>query len=240
VKARICPNEGNSSRYQGLGITLGLIMAVLLALGGCSQDSGPPAKPSAQRTRIETFTFFDLGRDAVLDAAARERLRRELGDEAVARRGLVNLEFVSPGWLKAHLPALDDLNRRLNRDFRERVEHDVLTLRYNYPGRSSPAFINVQLVFDLAMRRPLYFRILTNTAGAEILQVLKEKYGPPGGAGGVLIWERDRDRLLVVPRTDRLGRSEYLIGIYFVENIEALLVGKQGGPATGGEATSAF
>jgi hypothetical protein len=136
------------------------------------------------------------------------------------------------------------LNRRLNRNFRERVEHDVLTLRYNYPTRTSPAFENVRLVFHRGTRRPLYFDILANEAGAGILDVLENKYGPPlrqsDDGSEVLLWEKHGDRLVVLPRTNRLGAPEYLIGIYFVENIEALLKDIQGGPPAKGGGASAF
>jgi hypothetical protein len=217
---------------------------VLLALGlmaiGCGRDPQTDSRPAGDDAEGETFTFFGLGRQSVLDEAARDRLKKELGAAAVARRGLVDLEFQSPGWLARHLPDLDALNRRLNNDFRERVEYDVLTLRYNYPTRNSSAFEKVRLVFDQKTRHPIYFEILANAAGAEILRVLEDKYGQPSGRVGerekVLLWETQGDLLVVLPSINRLGQQEYLIGIYFVSRIESLLkyrkddrAGKTGG-----------
>jgi hypothetical protein len=155
----------------------------------------------------------------------------------------VDLEFQRPGWLARFLPDLDALNRRLNSDFRERVEYDVLTLRYNYPSRTSPAFEKVRLVFDGKTRHPLYFEILANAAGAEILKVIEDKYGTPvdrSEAGEkVLLWVKSGDWMVVLPRINRLGRPEYLIGIYFVRRIESLLEVRAGGTAGKGGAGGA-
>jgi len=214
-----------------------------MLVSSCGKDPAPPVPATGAEAGIETFTFFGMGRQSVLDKATRDRLQRELGAEAVSRRGLVNLEFVSPGWLGRHIPVLDEMNRRLNADFRERVEHDVLTLRYNYPARNSPAFEKVSLVFHLATRRPLFFEILANEAGAGILDVLAQKYGPPrtgsDAEGEVLLWDRHEDWLVVLPRPNRLGQPEYLIGIYFVPNIKTLLPGNQDG-VTGKGGAKAF
>lgn len=223
-------------------LCFGLLLVALSLATGCGQDQKTASRPSEGEAGVETFTFFGLGRQSVLDQAARDRLKRELGAEAVARRGLVDLEFQSPGWLARHLPDLDRLNRRLNNDFRERVEYDVLTLRYNYPTRNSPAFEKVRLVFDGKTRHPLFFEILANAAGAEILRVLEDKYGPPAdrGEGGekVLLWEKQGDLLVVLPRINRLGQPEYLIGIYFVDGIESLGADRPAGP--GGGVADAF
>lgn len=226
------------------------ISLVLLALGlvvvGCGQNPEKTSRPADGEAGLETFTFFGLGRQSVLDEAARNRLKKELGAEAVARRGLVDLEFQRPGWLARFLPDLHRLNRRLNNDFRERVEYDVLTLRYNYPTRNSPAFDKVRLVFDQKTRHPLFFEILANAAGAEILRVLEDKYGQPldrsEGAEKVLLWESHGDWLVVLPRINRLGQPEYLIGIYFVSRIEALQADRAEGPGdkTGGGGVDAF
>ena len=228
-------------------IAIGLaLLALGLVVVGCGQDPETASRPAGGEDGGETFTFFGLGRQSVLDEAARDRLKKELGAEAVARRGLVDLEFQSPGWLAHYLPDLDRLNRRLNNDFRERVEYDVLTLRYNYPTRNSPAFEKVRLVFDQKTRQPLYFEILANAAGAEILQVLEDKYGPPVDRGEegekVLLWEKNGDLLVVLPRINRLGRPEYLIGIYFVSRIESLLKDRADGRGgkTGGGVADAF
>jgi hypothetical protein len=227
-------------------LCIGLLVAVLGLTAGCGQDSGAPPRTANGEAGVETFTFFGLGRQSVLDEAARDRLKKELGAEAVARRGLVDLEFQGPRWLARYLPDLDRLNRRLNNDFRERVEYDVLTLRYNYPTRNSPAFEKLRLVFDGKTRHPLYFEILANAAGAGILQVLEDKYGPPVDRGEkgekVLLWEKNGDRLVVLLRINRLGRPEYLIGIYFVSRIESLLKNRTDGRGgkTGGGVADAF
>ena len=231
------------NRMLRIGLCL---LGLSLAVAGCGQDPETASRSSDGEARLETFTFFGLGRQSALDEAARDRLGKELGAAAVARRGIVDLGFQRPGWLARYLPDLDRLNRRLNNDFRERVEYDVLTLRYNYPTRSSPAFEKVRLVFDGKTRHPLYFEILANAAGAEILQVLEDKYGPPADRGRegekVLLWEKHGDRLVVLPRTNRLGRPEYLIGIYFVGRIESLLKDRteDRGGKTGGGVADAF
>jgi hypothetical protein len=202
-----------------------LVVAGMLIISGCGQEPSPSRPPATGGP--DSFTFFDLGRASVLDDVVRQRLARELGDAAVERRGILDLASDGRRILAEHLPVLDALNRRLNRDYRERVEHDLFKLMYRYPGRTSPAFETVRLVFDLVSGLPLHFEITANQAGAEILAVLKEKYGPPGEisdpTGPLLLWEKHGDRLLVLPRRSRLGQPEYHIRIYFLDNIEAML-----------------
>lgn len=209
-------------------LALGVLVGCLWLLTGCGQEPDPSTAPAAAGDRqLESFTFFDLGRRSTLDEGVRERLDGELGAAAVERRGIVDLAPDGRGLLALHAPALDRLNRRLNDDFRERVEHDVDILMYHYPERTAPAFESVRLVFDGRTGRPLHFQITAGESGDAILAVLEDKYGPPrriaDESGPLLLWERNDDRLLVLPRTNRLGRPEYLIRIYFVGNIEELL-----------------
>ena len=221
-----------------------LLIGCLLLIGGCGKDPGPSRPPAVNGT--ESFTFFDLGRNSVLDDDTRQRLSRELGDVAVERRGILNLAPDGLRLVADHLPLIDRLNRRLNKDFRERVEHDLLTLMYRYPGRTSPAFESVRLIFDLSALRPLHFQITANQVGAEILKVLNEKYGSPqriaDRSGDLLIWERQGDRLLVLPRRNRLGQPEYHIRIYFMGNIETLIGREKNDTGSGAakDARSAF
>ena len=200
-------------------------IAGLIILTGCGKEGAQSSPPAAGR--IESFTFFNLGRNTVIDDTIRGRLEGELGAVAVERRGILDLASDGRRFLAEHLPDLDRLNRLLNKDYRERVEHDVLKLMYRYPGRTSPAFETARLVFDFDSGHPLHFEITANQAGAEILEVLKDKYGPPqqieDTTGPVLHWEKQDDRLVVLPRRNRLGQPEYLIRIYFVANIEAVL-----------------
>ena len=202
-----------------------LLVAGLLIISGCGQDPSPSRTPATGG--VESFTFFDLGRTTVVDDAVRERLGRELGAVAVERRGILDLASDGRRMLAEHLPVLDQLNRRLNKDYRERVEHDVFKLMYRYPGQTSPAFETVRLVFDSVSGHPLHFEITANQAGAAILDVLKDKYGPyreiNDVSGPILQWEKQGDRLIVLPRLSRLGQPEYHIRIYFVANIEAML-----------------
>jgi len=210
-------------------LALGVLIGCFWLLTGCGQEPGSSGSspPAAGDRQVESFTFFDLGRHSILGGAVRERLESELGAAAVERRGIVELAPDGRGLLARHTPALDRLNRRLNNDFRERVEHDVDILMYRYPERTAPAFESVRLVFDGRTGRPLHFQTTANEAGGDILAVLEDKYGAPrrieDEKGPILLWERDDDRLLVLPRTSRLGRPEYLIRIYFANNIERLL-----------------
>ncbi len=203
-----------------------ILIAGLIILTGCGKEGAQSSPPAAGRA--ESFTFFNLGRNTVIDDTIRGRLEGELGAVAVERRGILDLASDGRRLLAEHLPVLDRLNRRLNKDYRERVEHDVLKLVYRYPGRTSPAFETVRLVFDTGSGHPLHFEITANQAGAEIIEVLKGKYGPAQQiedvTGPILHWEKQGDRLVVLPRRNRLGQPEYLIRIYFVANIETVLV----------------
>ena len=206
-------------------LAIALVWAVL-ALLGCGSDE--PVQ--TVETRTESFTFLDMGVNTVLTETLREPLGRRLGSVAEEGRGLLDLTFSDDGFMARHLPVLAGLNRDLNPDSGERREHDIVRLTYRYPGKQTPAFNRVQLVFYGSTRRPLVFRIHANQAGSEILAALTEKYGPPEtiDAGTdpdthYRLWRRSGDVLSVVSSLDRFGDPEYQIAFYFTENLKDLV-----------------
>ncbi len=206
-----------------------VLLAVVLQLAiGCSADrepdSGRPAPAGS-----DSFTFFDLGAHSRYSEAIRRRLRDQLGNEAIAHRSIIDLETNAPGFLAAHLPELDALNRRLNDPPGERVDHEVVKLMYRYARQKNVPFDYVELVFSAYSQAPLFFHIRFKADEAGTVDTLRRRHGEPrtvdwaGGAGQSLVWQREADILVVSRVPDRLGEIGHRISFYFMANIEKML-----------------
>ena len=214
-------------RFLQVPVVLAAVLVwAALALVGCGNDE--PIQAVADRP--ESFTFLDMGVNTVLTDALKEQLSQRLGAAAVERRGLLDLTFSNENFMASHLPVLAALSLDLNPVSGERREHDIVRLAYRYPGKQTPAFKRVQLVFFGSTRRPLVFRIHANQAGASILAALTEKYGPPQPVDAqgdpdtrFRLWRRNGDALAVVSSPDRFGSPEYRIAFYFTENLKDLV-----------------
>jgi hypothetical protein len=210
-----------------------LALAVLLQLAiGCSADREPDSgSPAAAGS--ETFTFFELGGHSRYSEAIRRRLRDQLGNEAIAQRSIVDLETNAPGFLSAHLPEIDALNRRLNDPPGERVDHEVVKLMYRYARQRNVPFDYVELVFSGFSQAPLFFHIRFKADEAGTVDALRRRHGEPrvidweAGAGQSLVWQQEDDVLVVSRVPDRLGEIGHRITFYFTANIKEMLQAEQ-------------
>jgi hypothetical protein len=216
-----------------------IALAVLIGLAGqffsgCGENPETPAG-GGKAPPIETFTFFDLGRNSQFSPKIRASLAEWLGNDAIETRGILNLETNYRGFLQAHLPEVDRLNRRLNYLPVERVEHDLVKLMYRYPHKKNAPFDYIELVFAEPSRKPIFFHIRFKADDAGTVEALKTKYGPPEVVdweqenGQSLVWRKDSDVLMASRVPDQFGVPDHHIVIYFTDNLKEMLDAEQRG-----------
>jgi hypothetical protein len=212
--------------------TLCLIALILLVTCACGENADKPEGDSAGQ-ETETFTFFDLGRHSRFSERIREELSEKLGNDAIEHRSIIDLEMNYKGFLKAHLPEMDALNRELNDPPGERVDHDVIKLMYRYARKKNAPFDYIELMFDGHSRMPLVFRIRFEKDEAGTVEALRSKYGPPqvitwGAEGGrSLVWRKKGDYLIVSLVPDQFRIPEHHISMVFTENLKGLIASEQ-------------
>ena len=213
------------SNHIMYALVLGLI---ILMFSACS-DKKEPAKDQSAEGSSDTFTFFELGKSSRFSEGVRKNLSRQLGNDAIEKRGLFNLEINYYGFLQEHFPALHALNAQFNPSSGERIEHNILKLMYRYARKKNLPFDFVELIFSNYSRLPLVFKINFKKDEANVIQTLKSKYGEPrlidwkNKNGQSMVWEKDGDILFVSLVPDQFGKPEYQIRIFFVDNIQTLL-----------------
>jgi len=213
-----------TKRLRGMnGATPAVLAVMLLSILACSDPPPPPAPPAPGGP--ESFTFLDIGRNAFFSDALRKELSQKLGNDALERRGIIDLECNYTGFLAAHLPDLEAINRRLNHPPGERVEHDQIKLMYRYARQKNAPFDYVELVFDGPNGPPLVFRIRFKEDEAGLVDALRAKHGPPQIVpweienGQSLIWRKEQDVLLVSLVPNVYGGNDHHVFIYFTENL---------------------
>jgi len=203
-------------------MAFGLLMAwfSFLACGDGAQAPAPAA-PSGP----ESFTFFDVGRNSRFSDSLRRELTSKLGNDALERRSIIDLESNYRGFLAAHLPELEALNLRLNHPPGERVDHEVVKLMYRYARQKNAPFNYVELVFDPHSGAALIFRIRFKADETGLVDSLRAKHGPPQTIawdrenGHSLIWRKEGDVLMVSLVPDAFGGIDHHVTIYFKENL---------------------
>jgi hypothetical protein len=216
-----CAPSNNLLPANGFSaIPLAILLLFVLA---CGEGGERPERPAPAGP--ESFTFFDIGRNSLFSEQLRKDLSQKLGNDAVERRSILDLEGPHKGFLAAHLPDLEVLNRRLNHPPGERVDHDVTKLMYRYARKKNTPFDYVELIFDGQFRTPLLFRIRFKADETDLLETLRAKHGPPqridGGAENeqALVWRKQQDVLLVALVADSFGGVGHYVSIYFTENL---------------------
>jgi hypothetical protein len=200
----------------------------LLMLSGCG-DKKEPATDQKTPGPSESFTFFELGKNSRFSDSVRKNLNRQLGNDAIAKRSILDLEINYSGFLQEHFPTLYALNIQLNPPTRARVDHNILKLMYRYARKKNLPFDYVELIFSNYSQRPLLFKIDFKEDEAGIIQTLKAKYGEPtlidwkNKTGQSMYWQKNNDFFIISLVPDQFGNPEYQIRIFFVENIRALL-----------------
>jgi hypothetical protein len=212
-------------RFSSLVCIAAILIPASLPLG-CSRDEpSPQNKPSG----TQGFTFFDLGANSQYSDSIRRDLRQKLGSDAISQKNTMDLSIHYQGFLEEHFPALAELNQRLNWPPRQRVEHDTTKLTYRYARKQNTPFTYVELFFSDDTRKPLFFRITAGPEGAPIADTILKKYGPPQEfewgqkEGRTLFWKEGRDVFVVSSFRNSRNDLEYLLCIYFVDNLEEML-----------------
>lgn len=205
------------------GVTPAVLAVILFSLLACSDPPPPPDRPAP--TGPESFTFLDVGRNSRFSDALRKELAQKLGNDAIEQRGIIDLECNFNGFLAAHLPDLEALNRRLNHPPGERVEHDQIKLMYRYARQKNAPFDTVEMIFDARDGTPLVFRIRFKEDEAGLVDALRAKHGPPQIVpweienGQSLIWRKEQDILVVSLVPNVYGGSDHHVFIYFTQNL---------------------
>jgi len=225
----------------------GLFSLALLALltVACGENPDTPA-PRSGPAVSGSFTFFEISKDTSINASQRKGLEKILGDEAVERRGIVNLEMNYKTFLQDHFPDLDRINRQLNSEIGLRVKHRIMRIMYRYAKQKGLPYDLVEIIFSEKTKKPLLIRLQFKTGAAEALKALEEKYGPPRNLewgrenASSRVWEKEGDYLFysVVPK--RGNKVEYRIAIYFTGAIEALTQSEEVNQKTGKSGKTGF
>ncbi|MGD8723689.1 MAG: hypothetical protein PVG00_07125 [Desulfobacterales bacterium] len=210
-------SEQNRRNQTSRTILYALVFALpFLMLSGCG-DKNEPAADQNVDSQSESFTFFELGKGSRLSDRVRKNLNQQLGNDAIAKRSLLDLNINYDGFLRAHFPALDALNTQLNPPTRARVDHNITKLMYRYARKKNSPFDYVELIFSNYTQLPLVFKINFKEDESDIVQTLKTKNGQS------MVWQKYGDVLIVSLVPDQFGNPEYQIRIFFVKNIQALV-----------------
>lgn len=207
------------------------VMAWLL-LGRFGPDRA--TSPGVQAP-TQGFAFMELGAEAILSPALRQHLDERLGDGALEKIGTLDLTFDHRSLFQTVAPDIAELDRALNHNPRERVEHPIVRLTYRYPEYKDTPFDLVQLIFSRHDDRPLCFKIAFTREEADAAEALLAKYGPArsdtplAGGGSLKRWEKPGQVMVLMQSADRLGRPTTDVMIYFIEAINALLTREKGG-----------
>jgi len=206
--------------------TLSLVITLLTLSCGDQQPSTPPR---ATEQSSDTFTFFDVDRNSVFSKSLRRELNRVLGDDAIERRNIIDLDINYKGFLKDHFPEFDTINRQLNSPLGERIDHDTVKLMYRYARKKNVPFDYIEIVFSQYSQSPILINIRFKNDDADTLANLEDKYGPPKVIAWdqpnakALFWRKNQDLLVVSMLPDQIGNPRYHIAIYYAENLKGLI-----------------
>jgi len=214
-------------------VRIALLALLLAGLAGCSGEKQEPAAAGGKNAVPESFTFFDLGANSLFSDVTRRSLEEKLGHDAILLRNMVNLEVNYKGFLKQYFPDLDKLNRRLNSDIGERIDHNTTKLTYRYASTRNVPFDYVEILFSNYSKKPILLNIRFNKDTLGTIDRLKSKYGPAEQidwereTGQTLYWKKHQDYLMVSMEPDQFGEIEHRVTIYFTANLQQLIQAEQ-------------
>jgi hypothetical protein len=131
---------------------ISIILTLLSVSCGDKQETG---NTRSAPEHSDNFTFFDIGENTIISGKLREDLNKTLGDDAIERRSILDLEINYEGFLKEYFPDLDKLNKNLNSPPGERVEHNTVKPMYRYTQNKNVSFDYVEMVYSEYTRRPV-------------------------------------------------------------------------------------
>ncbi|MFO7884907.1 MAG: hypothetical protein R6U68_08805 [Desulfobacteraceae bacterium] len=205
-----------------------LILSALL-LTSCSDSSEKSAPPPFPDGEASSFSFFDVGRHTLLSKDLRNRLNTLLGNEAVETRTTIDLTINSDSFFKTHFSHFYQLNKKLNSETGERVEHNTVNIVFRYAETRELPFDYVCFLFSDDTKRPLLIKARFKTDELNIKTRLYNEYGKPEiimwnrNKGKSLCWKKESDILVLSFVPDEFGNIEYELIIYFTHALEDLV-----------------
>ncbi len=211
------------------GILAVIILILLVVFIDCNKKTENFGKNTTEENP-EGFTFFDLGENTQFSNDIRSRLREKLGSDAKESWVTLDLAINYQGFLQNHFPVLHELNKKLNSPIGERVEHNTTKLTFRYAQKKNVPFELVQLIFSNYTNRPLLIYVKSKEEGFGVVDTITKKHGIPKTIdwdqeeGKSLYWEKNKSILIISISDDRFGNPEYQTIIYYVPNLEELLL----------------
>jgi hypothetical protein len=206
-----------------------IILIVVVVFVDCNKKTENSGVVTTEK-KSEGFTFFDLGENTRFSNEIRSRLREILGSDAKESWVTLDLAINYQGFLQKHFPELHELNKKLNSPVGERVEHNTTKLTFRYARKKNVPFELVQLVFSNYTNKPLLIYVKSKKEGFGIIDTITKKYGVSKiidwnrEEGKSLYWKKNRSILIISISADRYGDPEYHTIIYYVPNLEELLL----------------
>jgi hypothetical protein len=207
------------------GVIIPLLFSLLAACGekaAQKPDSGP------RETFPESFTFFNVTANTVLNEATVRELEKAFGSHVQSRRTPLDLEIHQRGMIAKAFSELNALNAKINGVSNERVEHDTVLLTFRYPPKANNFFKYIKVWFSNQNQKPLMVEILTEPGSRYLIDGIREKYGNPqtlqlpSDKESLEYWVQAKDTLIASRTRDRFGADIHHIKIYFVNNMETL------------------
>jgi hypothetical protein len=216
-------------------IIAGIIFSMLLlsATYVLFREEIPNSGSGSNLNPEDAFTFFGVGSNTEINRNLRDELKNTLGSDAIETRTTINLEILYPGFIQEYFPHIHRLNRKLNENVRQRIEHNTIKITFRYIPDKIKSFNYVELLFSNYSRNPLYSKIRAKNDGIEILELLKTRYGDPEKIDWgtpeqwSFFWKNHGDILIFSNKPDKFGNPEYFIMTYYVSNIEDFIEKEQ-------------
>jgi len=199
---------------------------VWLAFCGCGNQGNETAEVSSVP---ESFQFMDIGANTVMDSKVRDRLRAALGSDAINRSSTIDLELKYKGFLETYYPDLAKLNQRLNLSDVVRKEYPATKLTFRNTRQRNTVFDYVEFIYGHASGCPLLVKIIAKKEIPEIIETVKDKYGPPQkipiseGKSWSLSWRKNKDVFVIARIIGRYGQPEHHMLIVYTNRLEQLL-----------------
>ena len=199
---------------------------VWLAFCRCGNQGNETAEVSSVP---ESFQFMDIGANTVMDSKVRDRLRAALGSDAINRSSTIDLELKYKGFLETYYPDLAKLNQRLNLSDVVRKEYPATKLTFRNTRQRNTVFDYVEFIYGHASGCPLLVKIIAKKEIPEIIETVKDKYGPPQkipiseGKSWSLSWRKNKDVFVIARIIGRYGQPEHHMLIVYTNRLEQLL-----------------
>ncbi len=175
------------------------------------------------------FSFFDIHSETILSRDLRENLADQLGRDAIARRGPIDLVVIDAAFTQTHFPQIYRYHQALNPPFGGRQEHAVTALTYRRAWLKGVPFRLIRLIFDQHTGKPLYLVVEPSENDPDLFTTLQSRWGLPTRFNGsregdhVLAWQKPDEILAGVSIRRRGGRIERQLRFYFMANIGQLV-----------------